>query len=777
MSGEDSATDADDPAVEREGGPGGAGETTAGTWSTPDAANATDRVSTREVAAPVVDRGAPDADVDLSDPSLYLNRELSELSFQKRVLHEAVDERTPLLERVKFLAIFASNMDEFFMKRVGGLKQQMDARVTELTPDGRTPREQWTAILAESRAMFERQVRCYREVVEPALADAGIHVRDHDELTAAEQSSLRRYFEESVLPTLTPLTFDPAHPFPHISNLSLSLAVLTRSDADADLTFSRVKVPGNRSRLVRVGEGETYVPLEQVIAANLDLLFPDVDVVDHATFRVTRNAEVRRNEEVAEDLIEVIEEVLRERRFATVVRLEVESGTPDSVRELLVEQLGLDEREVFELDPPLDLRDLMPIAELDRPELSQEPWTPQPHPRLSSPRPDETVDVFERIREGDVLVHHPYHSFDKTVQRFLDEAASDPDVLAIKAAIYRTASDSQVIESLIEAAHNGKQVAVMVELKARFDEEANLEWVERLEEEGIHVAYGTIGYKTHTKTALVVREEGDAEAAAVDDPGAADGSTVRLYSHVATGNYHSETAKTYVDLGLLTADADVGQDLVRLFNFFTGHSMHESYRTLLTAPGDMREEFVRLIRREVEHAREGKGGRIVAKMNRLEDPELVEELYAASRSGVEIDLVVRDICRLRPGLEGVSETIRVHSVVGRFLEHSRIFLFENAGDPEYYIGSADWMTRNLDNRVEAVVPIEDPELQSSLRTVLETNLADNRKRWRMQPDGTYRLQQPAAGAAATSVQEQSMRLARGGATLGRRWNRPVEDDQ
>ena len=736
--------------------------------------------TTADVAPPVVDWSTPPADVDLSDPSLYRNRELSELSFQKRVLHEAIDERNPLLERVKFLAIVTANMDEFFMKRVGGLKQQMDAGVTELTPDGRTPRAQWRAIMEESRAMFRRQVRCYREVVEPALAAAGIHVRDHDALDADRQAALREYFEHSVLPTLTPLTFDPAHPFPHISNLSLSLAVLTRTDPDAEPTFSRVKVPGNRPRLVQVGDGHEYVPLEQVIAANLDLLFPDVEVLDHATFRVTRNAEVRRNEEVAEDLIDVIEEVLRQRRFATVVRLEVETGMSERVRELLVEQLDIDEREVFELDPPLDLRDLMPLTEIDRPDLALEPWTPQPHPRLSAPRPDEDVDVFERVREGDVLVHHPYHSFDKTVQRFLDQAASDPDVLAIKAAIYRTASDSQVIESLIEAAHNGKQVAVMVELKARFDEAANLEWVETLEEEGIHVAYGTIGYKTHTKTTLVVREEGGgatssgpgeastdrADAEAGVDTAAAGDRSVRLYSHVGTGNYHSETAKTYVDLGLLTADQDIGQDLVRLFNFFTGHSMHESYRKLLIAPGEMREAFVRLVRREAEHAREGDGGRIVAKMNRLEDPELVRELYAASRAGVEIDLIVRDICRLRPGLEGVSETIRVHSVVGRFLEHSRIFYFENAGDPDYYVGSADWMTRNLDSRVEAVAPIEDPSLREYLWSVLEANLSDNRKRWTMRPDGTYVQQRPAEGEPVRNVQKELMRRARDGAVFG-----------
>jgi polyphosphate kinase len=680
---------------------------------------------------------AADADpVDLDDPALYLNRELSELSFQRRVLHEAVDERNPLLERVKFLAIFTRNMDEFFMKRVGGLKQQMDAGVTELTPDGRTPEEQWEAILEESRDLFDRQVDCY-DAVRSALAAEGIHVVDWDDLADAERADLRDYFEQSVLPTLTPLTFDPAHPFPFISNLSLSLAVLTRDDAD--VKFSRVKIPRNRPRLVRVDDdgGHRYVRLEHVVEANLDLLFPNVEVIDTSLFRVTRNAEVRRNEEVAEGLIGVIEDVLRQRRFATVVRLELSADAPDRVRELLVEQLGVAEREVFELAGPLDFTALFSLVDVDRPELKLAPWTPQVHPRFAGVDSDDPAALFAEIGREDVLVHHPYHSFTTTVQSFLDAAASDPDVLAIKAAIYRTASDSKVIERLIEAAKNGKQVAVMVELKARFDEENNLRWVKRLEEEGIHVAYGTIGLKTHSKTALVVREEDDG---------------VQLYSHVATGNYHSETAKTYTDLGLLTTDRDVGQDLVKLFNFFTGHSLHESYRKLLVAPENMRQQFTQLVRREADHARAGREAKIVVKMNSLEDPEMVKELYRASIAGVDIDLLVRGICRLRPGIDGVSDTVSVSSVVGRFLEHSRIFYFHNGGrppgsqaageagdggDPEYYIGSADWMTRNLDRRVEAVTPVENPALRAELQFVLDAMREDNRKRWVMDSDGSY----------------------------------------
>jgi len=704
------------------------------------------------------DRGT---EVDLDDPAYYLNRELSELEFQKRVLHEALDERNPLLERVRFLAIFTQNMDEFFMKRVGGLKQQIDADVTERTPDGRTPREQWAEVHETARPMFERQTECYRDVVRPALAEADIEISDYDDLTEQRQADLRDYFESSVLPTLTPLSFDPAHPFPFISNRSLSLAVLIREADTEGPTFTRVKVPQNLPRLVEVGE-QRYVLIEDIIRANLDLLFPTVEVVDTSLFRLTRNAEVRRDEEVAEDLIEMIEEVIEQRRFATVVRLEVEAGMPDVARETLVAQLGLDEREVYERDGPLDFRDFMQLTDLDRPDLKLPEWTPQPHPRLEETEralgqePTES-SVFSHIQDDDILLHHPYHSFSDTVQRFLEEAASDPDVLAIKAAIYRTASDSQIIQSLIEAADNGKQVAVMVELKARFDEQNNLEWVRTLEENGIHVAYGTVGLKTHTKTALVVRQEDDG---------------VQLYSHVGTGNYHSETATGYVDLGLLTDDDDIGHDLVKVFNFFTGPALDEEFRKLLIAPETMRAEFTRLIRHEAAHARAGHEARIVAKMNGLEDPAIVRELYEASMAGVDIDLVVRDICRLRPGIEGVSDTIDVYSVVDRFLEHSRIFYFENAaapgpdaddydgGNPQYYLGSADWMTRNLDNRVEAVAPVEDPTIRAQLRFVLELLLRDNRKCWTMQSDGSYEQRRPAPDEPDIRTQSVLMNATR-----------------
>jgi polyphosphate kinase len=683
--------------------------------------------------------------IDLSNPEYYLNRELSKLEFNDRVLCEALDDRNPLLERVKFLSIFTQNMDEFFMKRIGGLKQWIAADVTDRTPDSLTPHEQWKKALEKATPMFERQAECYHDEIRPALSEAGIEIVDYDDLDAGEQSDLDDYFESSVLPMLTPLTFDPAHPFPHISNLSLSLAVLTREDSDSEVTFSRIKIPRNRPRLVGIDGGTRYVLLENLVAANLNLLFPDVEVVEDATFRVTRNAEVRRNEEIAEDLIEMVEEVLEERRFATVVRLEVEADTSDRILDVLTTQLGVNPREVFELPAPLDYRDFMQLTGLDRPELKMSPWTPQPHPRLASRHGEQPRDIFEEIRCDDILIHHPYHSFTDTVQRFIDEAANDPNVLAIKAAIYRTASESKIISSLIDAADNGKQVAVMVELKARFDEEDNLEWAKTLEEEGIHVAYGTIGYKTHTKTTLVVREEDDG---------------VELYSHVGTGNYHSETAKHYEDLGLLTANPNIGQDLVKLFNYFTGHSLHEDYRELLIAPGNMRERFVELIRREANHAREGRDARIVAKVNRLEDPEIVSELYRASHAGVDIDLLVRDICRLRPGIDGVSETINVLSTVGRFLEHSRVFYFRDGGAERYYIGSADWMERNLDNRVEAVTPIHDPDLQERLQEILEVCLADNWNCWEMQPGGSYVQRTPDDDEPVRRAQETFMQQAR-----------------
>jgi polyphosphate kinase len=664
-------------------------------------------------------------DTDPTRSEYYLNRELSELAFQARVLHEGMDERNPPLEQLRFLAFFTKNTDEFFMKRVGGLKQQIDAGVTETTPDGRTPDQQWHEVLDAARPLFEEQSSYWRENLKPTLADEGIKISKPDELPEDRRAQLETYFEESILPTLTPLAFDPAHPFPFISNLSLSLAVLSSSTSD-DPTFTRIKIPPNQPRLIPVpDETDRHVLIEDLIETHMDLLLPDLAIRDVSKFKVTRNAEVRRNEEVAEDLIDMVEDVLEQRRFATVVRLEVDADMPERSVSILKEQLDLRDKEVFHRDGPIDFEDFFELTDVDRPDLKLPSWTPQPHPRVGSVRSDaqETpTDIFAEIQNGDMLAHHPYHSFEGTVQRFLDAAANDPDVLAVKAAIYRTASDSKVIQSLIDAAENGKQVAVMVELKARFDEKNNLEWVRQLEEEGIHVAYGTVGLKTHTKTALVVRQETDG---------------VQIYSHVGTGNYHSETAKGYSDLGLFTVDRDIGHDLTKVFNFFTGPTLDDRFRKLLIAPVTMRERFTQLIRREAEHARQGRRARIVVKVNGLEDPEIVEELYHASIAGVEIDLIVRDICRLRPGIDELSDTISVHSIVGRFLEHARIFYFENAGEPGWYIGSADWMTRNLDYRVEAVTPVEDTTLRKQLRFILEASLLDNRRRWVMETDGSY----------------------------------------
>jgi len=705
-------------------------------------------------------------DIDLTDPELYLSRELSELAFQQRVLQQTLDGGNPLLERVRFLSIVTRNLDEFVMKRIGGLKQQIEAGVTEETVDGRTPREQWEAVHARLRPLLEQQADCYREQIRPALAEAGIEIVAYEGLRDRQQEALDEYFEQSIKPTLTPLSFDPAHPFPFISNRSLSLAVLTGQPNVEGKTFTRIKIPPNRPRLIEVDDGSRYVLIEDIIRHNLDVLLPNVEILDTALFRLTRNAEISRDEEVAEDLIDMIKDVLEQRRFASVVRMEIESDTDPYIRETLQEQLELSEPEIYHLDGPIDYRDFASLTDLDRPELKREPWSPASHPRLVGDSPSafegEEADsngrsIFADINEGDILLHHPYHDFGETVQRFLTEAANDPDVLAVKAAIYRTASDSEVIQSLIEAADNGKQVAVMVELKARFDEQNNLDWVRRLEENGIHVAYGTLGLKTHSKTALVVRD---------DDDG------VTLYSHVGTGNYHSETAKSYVDLGVLTSDRDIGQDLVTLFNSFTGPGLDKEFHKLLVAPVTMREQFTRYIRREAAYAQAGQPARIVVKMNSLEDPEIIQELYRASMAGVDIDLIVRDICRLRPGLDGISDSISVHSVVGPFLEHSRIFYFENGaraddpeavdtggGRPEYYIGSADWMTRNLDHRVEAVTPVEDPMLRRQLKFNLDLILADNVQRWVMHSDGSYDQQQP-DGEPAVATQETLMRRTR-----------------
>ena len=673
----------------------------------------------------------------------YLNRELSWLEFNRRVLAEAESADNPLLERLKFVAIFDGNLDEFFMKRVGGLRQQLASNVRELPPDGHSPREQLGAISRVVRPLMARQRQLLHGELLPALAQHGLEIASWEDLRPGERRHLSEEFERKLFPILTPLAVDPAHPFPFISNLSLSLAVSVRQPGEEQLRFARVKVPQTLPRWMQVPHTLRFVPLEEVIAHNLERLFPGMEVLDARPFRVTRNADVRRNEETADDLLEAIQEELRVRRFSSVVRLEVVPGCPDWMRELLCQELEVREQDVFEAVAPLALRDLMQLTTVPLPSHRARAWTPVTHPRLHAAAAED-IDIFQAIAAGDLLLHHPYDSFATSVKEFVDCAADDPAVVAIKQTLYRTSANSPIMQSLIRAAENRTQVAVTVEIKARFDEAANIEWAEALEKVGAHVAYGVVGLKTHAKLCLVVRQEGDG---------------LRCYSHVGTGNYNSETAKVYTDFGLLTASPEVAADVAQVFNLLTGYVHQPRFRKLLVAPVNMRARFLELIAREVEHARGGKRARIAAKMNGLDDPQLVEALYEASAAGVEIDLVVRGICRLRPGLPEKSETIRVRSIVGRFLEHARIFAFANGGRPEYFVGSADWMTRNLDHRVETVAPVEEPRLQEELRTVLELQLADNVKAWELRPDGSYERCRPADGEEPRNSQELLMQRA------------------
>jgi len=680
------------------------------------------------------------------ETSLFLNRELSWLEFNARVLHEAEDPETPLLERLKFIAIFDSNLDEFFMKRVGGLKQQIASNLRDLGTDGDgSPRQQLAAVNAAVRPMVARQRRLLNQELLPLLRQHGLEILGWDELRAGERRHLDEEFERRFFPVLTPLAVDPAHPFPFISNVSLSLAVAVKAPGEGQLPrFARVKAPHILPRWVQVPKTARFVPLEEVIAHNLDRLFPGMEVVEASFFRVTRNADVHRNEETAEDLLEAIQEELRERRFATVVRLEVAKGMSKWMTGLLCEQLEISESEVYEVEGPLALKDLMELAStVPLPSLRFRPWVPATASRLAFD-PGEETEIFRAIDEADILVHHPYDSFATSVQRFIEVAADDPKVFAIKQTLYRTSAGSPNMQALIRAAEARKQIAVTVEIKARFDEAANIEWAEALENVGAHVCYGLVGLKTHAKVALVVRQDGD---------------TLRRYVHIATGNYNPETAKLYTDLGLFTADEEISQDVLQLFNMLTGFVYQPRFKKLLVAPVSMRQRFLEMIAREVEHQKAGRGGHIIAKMNALDDRQMTEALYEASAAGVEIDLIVRGICRLRPGLPGRSETIRVVSIVGRLLEHARIFYFANAGKPEYYLGSADWMSRNLDARVEAAVPILDPRIQEEIQAILDLQLADNCKAWDMQSDGSYVQRRPAPGDEPRCSQDLLMQRA------------------
>lgn len=682
--------------------------------------------------------------VDLRAPEWYLNRELTWLAFNRRVLHEAEDSRTPLLERVKFLAIVSSNLDEFFMKRVGGLKQQLGAGVQELSVDGRSPEQQLRACEAEVRQIKERKDDLFPELL-AQLQAADIRLSRYADLSEEEQAGVRSWYLENIYPLLTPIGMDPAHPFPFISNLSLNLLVtVNRPAAGRGPRLVRIKVPvgGGIPRFVRIGDAAHFVPLEDVIAHNLDQLLPELDIERFDLFRVTRNAIVERYEEQANDLLQVIEAELRDRKFAPTVRLEVSAGMPPVHRGMLAAELGLDEAsDVFEVDGLMQRRDLMELQALDRPDLKDPPHHPIEHPKLM-----DAPNIFHLIRSsGPILLQHPYESFATSVERFLREASQDPKVLGIKMTLYRTARKSKIIEYLIDAAENGKQVAVAVELKARFDEEANVRWANSLEEAGIHVSYGVLGLKTHAKVIFVLRRDYDG---------------LRRYAHFGTGNYHAGTARLYSDLGLLTCDPVLGADLTELFNFLTtGYVANRRYRKLLPGPTVLKRALLDRIDREIALHSPESPGRIQFKTNALEDGDITRALYQASMAGVQVDLIVRDSCRLRPGLPGLSENIRVVSIVGRFLEHSRIYYFRNGGAEEYFIGSADCMKRNLEARVETVVPVEDPECQRALREILDVQFSDRRSAWDMQPDGTYLQRTPLEGEDGRGTQETLIALA------------------
>ncbi|CAC5345200.1 MULTISPECIES: polyphosphate kinase 1 [Planktothrix] len=685
-------------------------------------------------------------DINLQDPQYYLSRELSWLEFNRRVLAEALDPQNPLLERLKFIAIFSSNLDEFFMVRVAGIKRQIEAQVNKVTADGRTPQQQLNAIHERLLPMVTQQHQYFEQQIKPELAKNGIHLLSYIDLNQEQRTYLKSYFDERIFPVLTPLAIDRSHPFPYLSNLSLNLAVVLKNPETKEELFARVKVPSSLPRFIslpkelRVQENGEFspwvgIPIGQVIAHNLESLFPGMDIQDYYIFRITRDADLAVQEDEADDLLLAIEQELRKRRVGgSVVRLEINSSIPDYLRDLLVNELELESEDIYTVDGLMGLRDLMSFISLPLPELKDKPWTAV-LPRwmkesediiASNPETDEK-DIFAILRQKDVLVHHPYHSFSATVQQFINQAAHDPNVLAIKMTLYRTSGDSPIITALINAAENGKQVAVLVELKARFDEENNIQWAKKLEQTGVHVVYGLVGLKTHTKIVMVVRQEQD---------------KIRRYVHIGTGNYNHKTAKLYTDLGLLSACPDLGADLTDLFNFLTGYSRQQSYRKLLVAPVNMRKRFLELIRREIEQANQGKTGRIVVKLNSLVDPEIIATLYEASQAGVGIDLIIRGTCSLRPGLEGISDNIKVISIIGRFLEHSRIFYFYNGGQEEVYIGSADWMSRNLNRRVEAVTPIKDPDIAKELQEILGIMLSDNRKAWDLQSDGQYIQRHP-----------------------------------
>ncbi|MFK4798514.1 RNA degradosome polyphosphate kinase [Streptomyces sp. MPA0124] len=682
----------------------------------------------------------------------FLDRERSWLAFNERVLELAEDPSTPLLERANFLAIFASNLDEFFMVRVAGLKRRIATGVATRSASGLQPREVLDMIWARSRELMARHAACFHEDVAPALAEEGIHLVRWNELAEKEQARLFTLFRHRIFPVLTPLAVDPAHPFPYISGLSLNLAVVVRNPVTGHRHFARVKVPPLLSRFLEASPGR-YVPVEDVIAAHLEELFPGMEVLEHHTFRLTRNEDLEVEEDDAENLLQALEKELMRRRLGPPVRLEVEESVDREVLDLLVRELKIGEAEVYPLPGPLDLTGLFRIHSLDRPELKYPKFVAGTHRDLAEVESASAPDIFAALRTKDVLLHHPYDSFSTSVQAFLEQAATDPDVLAIKQTLYRTSGDSPIVDALIEAAESGKQVLVLVEIKARFDESANIKWARKLEEAGCHVVYGLVGLKTHCKLSLVVRQEGE---------------TLRRYSHVGTGNYHPKTARLYEDLGLLTSDPQVGADLSDLFNRLSGYSRRETYRRLLVAPKSLRDGLVSRIHKEIQHHRAGRPAYVRIKVNSMVDEAVVDACYRASQAGVPVDVWVRGICALRPGVPGLSENIRVRSVLGRFLEHSRVFAFGNGGEPEVWLGSADMMHRNLDRRIEALVRVTDPAHRAALNRLLENGMSDTTASWHLGPDGEWtRHATDADGQPLRNIQEMlidARRRRRGTAT-------------
>jgi polyphosphate kinase len=687
-----------------------------------------------------LDDGPASHEVDLPDHR-FSNREVSWLNFNARVLALAEDRRQPLLERMKFLAIFASNLDEFYMVRVAGLKRRAELGLSVQGADGNTPGDTLAQIAERSHELATRQSRAFSEDIQPALEAEGIRIMHWSDLGETSRASLAEYFRSKIFPVLTPLAVDPAHPFPYISGLSLNLGVLVKEpDTDAE-RFARIKVPNNVPRFVVVTKTpteSTFLPVEELIAAHLPMLFPGMDIGAHHLFRITRNADVEVAEDRDEDLLQALERELAQRRFGPAVRLEVAEDMDAEILALLISEIEIDPSEVLRLPGLLDLSSLWQVYGVDRPALKEKPFVPATHPRLIDGETPKSF--FATLREGDVLVHHPYESFSTSVQRFIEQAAADPNVLAIKQTLYRTSGDSPIVDALIDAAEAGKQVVVLVEIKARFDEQANIKWARKLERAGCHVVYGLVGLKTHCKTSLVVRQEG---------------GQLKRYAHIGTGNYNNKTARLYEDLGLFTADESICADLTDLFNVLTGYSRQRSYRSLLVAPYGVRLGLLERIEQETAHAKAGRSGHIQLKTNHLVDEQLIDALYRASQAGVKVDLQIRTFCTIRSGVPGLSENITTRSILGRFLEHSRVFYFANDGNPQWYIGSSDLMHRNLDRRVEVLVPIKDRTATEHLRYCLDLVFAADTAAWDLAADGRWIR---TGGAKAVDYQERLMKL-------------------